>query len=731
MADGTNVTINVSSFQRYFKKDQNGMIHPISNPVMLDRSAEFLRKMMNSKATDIYSRIQEIQNNVDRKFASRPEGDSPVIGTGYKKFGDRPSKRMLKKAKEAGTKPPSEAEIRDHPDTRDRAKQIRLYAKEVYEFAVSLKDTAITERENLLADVEVWQAKTGGGFDNTKLGDVTRNAVDFVNRAHNSPDLVNSELGMLFTEEAINVGQELASIIGYGKIRPDSFTRVRFEQDTDGLIGASILKQGKKKHDSESSARIKFELGVDTSELVGKTVYDKFTSEYVEARVIDAIATALDSTTVSAETLVNMIIILARIQKHGWKEADEPDWLPIKIGDKYLVPKDGKSRSIKPTGGGAGAISAMMGQSFQRAIQEHGWKRMPSLMKPEDAKRVCFEHQRIARSNGYQVLPLDWSAYDATLPGAFIATAFEYTVKPSVDPAYHAFVDVSSWANCHKTVMLNTNILEELDLKVEAPHVDVKGVTLAYIINALDSGDKWTHSMGSLVNYIFQRVIARLLGYEYPEWAGLAAGDDTSFVLPESLVDLTSAENTYKPIEQIAALAKMEINAMKQIWIVYMGEVTNHFLQLVYHYALNIQGVGSMTRPLAAMYTTEKDKDLIPPDQMMAEVSRASNGYNNEVSVEKGCEFWLNDEQVLLSLYQEHGEATFQFLIDAAGGLDKVLQSASFTGKANIKQYIESKEGPIYEINAIAARVSSRMSPAEVPLADAIALMTEKPGESK
>jgi hypothetical protein len=381
---------------------------------------------------------------------------------------------------------------------------------------------------------------------------------------------------------------------------------------------------------------------------------------------------------------------------------------------KYLEAKPGKGRSIYPPEAIIEAVSGMAGQAFQQAVQEIKWGKMPSLMKPSDARRTVSLHQKKARREGYQVLPLDWSKYDATLKGWMMATALEYIVRPLFMDQYKAFIDVAIFEVCHKIMVVpDFSGLDDEDFS-DKPTDSVKGLKLYPLVNGLISGIKWTHILGSLVNRALQGVIAYYLGYEYPIWAGVAAGDDTLLVVPNELVDLTSAEKTYAMIEQIAEdKFGMEINAGKQIWFVVEDEVVAHFLQLIYHDGLGIEGVGSIIRALAAMFTSERDKNLEISEQLMAEISRASNGYDNPF-IEDGVEFWLEKEQVLLYLYQNFGEEAVVLLAEASGGLEKVLQSASYSGKEAISQYMEEKSGPMYEVNSIAARVSSRLDPVSV-----------------
>lgn len=350
-------------------------------------------------------------------------------------------------------------------------------------------------------------------------------------------------------------------------------------------------------------------------------------------------------------------------------------------------------------------------------------------MNDEDAATVVFEHQQLARSKGYQVISLDWSAYDATIRGAFMATTLEYAVKPTINENYHSFMDATMYTLCHKTIQFPAGLhgidLDFSDVDSESMS-DVKGYKLVYATNGLISGDKWTHIIGSLVGLTLQAVMFEMLtGEEYPEWAGKQAGDDTLMVWPERLVKLDSAEETVKPMAEWAELIGMKINAAKQTWWVYRGELAAHFLQRVYHVALSVKGIGSIVRSLASMFTSEKDKNLKTNEQLIATTSRASNGYN-DMYVEEGVAFWLEHDQVHLRLYQTYDEGTLDYLIDVSGGLDSVVDDASFNGKRFLQQYSSTKDGPMFEVNRIAARVSSRMLESTVSIEEARKLVGEK-----
>lgn len=707
------------------------MIHPIPDPSILERDKVWFRKSLNSKSSGIDKRIREISFRTDVETAGRPEGDTPVIAAGFALFGDRPSKD-IEPSSSRTRGGPSEADVSKSDLTVQRATKIREYAVKLMHWAEDRFKRATTDREKLIAEVNVWQAKTGGGFDNTSVGEIGRSALNFVKSAQEDIKL-DPTFERLFVKYSQKLGQELVGLLGHGSVEPDNYLKVRFEQDTDGMIGNSVFSASNKKLDSEKANRIKISSGVDVSRLVGTKVDDKLREETVDARVVDGISLALKSVLIGPYNLNNVIIYLARIQKHGWKLADSPDDIVVKFGDKYVVPKDGKGRSIYPPGAILGAVSAMIGSAFQNALIDKKWNKMPSLMNDEDAATMCFEHQQLARTHGHQVLSIDWSSYDATIRGAFMATIFEYAVKPTVRENFHPFIDATMYTLCHKTMVFPAGMKEVdfdfSDIK-DGTVTDVKGYKLVYVSNGLISGDKWTHVIGSLVGLVLQAVIYEMItGKEYPVWAGKQAGDDTLMVLPDEYVDLSSAETTVKPISDIADSIGMKINAGKQTWWVYAGELAAHFLQRVYHVALDVKGIGSIVRSLASMFTSENDKNLSISEQLVATTSRASNGWN-DLYVEDGVEFWLEHDQVHLRLYQEYDEGALDILIDTSGGLDSVTDDASFTGKRFLSQYSKTKDGPMFEINRIAARVSSRMEESGVRLEEVWELLGEKESQN-
>lgn len=375
MADGKDVRINVEAMRSYFMRNTNEMIHPVPNRDVLDRDTVWTRRLLNSRATGADSRIREISLSTDVKMAGRPEGDTPVIAAGFSLFGDRPSKSITPKAKNAKGGP-SQADVASHQTTVERATKIREYGKLLIDWAQDKFDNAVTDEEKLIAEVNLWQSMTGGGFDNTSVGEIGRSALNFVTSAQKDIKL-DPRFEKLYVKYSQKLGAELVRELGHGNIQPDNYYKVRFDQDTDGMLGNSVLSASNKKLDSEKAARIKMISGVDVSSLVDSVVDDKLRGEQVDARVVDAMSMALKGMLISPYNTTNVIVYLARIQKHGWKLVDKPDNITVKVGEKYLVPKDGKGRSIYPPGAMLGAVSAMIGSAFQRAVQEMKWKKMP------------------------------------------------------------------------------------------------------------------------------------------------------------------------------------------------------------------------------------------------------------------------------------------------------------------------------------------------------------------
>ena len=105
--------------------------------------------------------------------------------------------------------------------------------------ALAMQEQAETPRDKLIADVEVWQAGTGGGFDNNKLGDIARSVANFVNESQG--DMYDDETGQVYVNECMKIGKELAAKIGYGTLEPVNYLRVRYEQDTDGQIAWPVF----------------------------------------------------------------------------------------------------------------------------------------------------------------------------------------------------------------------------------------------------------------------------------------------------------------------------------------------------------------------------------------------------------------------------------------------------------------------------------------------------------
>lgn len=202
---------------------------------------------------------------------------------------------------------------------------------------------------------------------------------------------------------------------------------------------------------------------------------------------------------------------------------------------------------------------------------------------------------------------------------------------------------------------------------------------LAGTYNGLGSGAKLTHVGGSLYGeLIIHHCIPEILGYEGV--SGPQAGDDTSLAIPEDLIDLTSAENTYQPISDAAARFGLELNASKQMWVVGANEVVNIFLQYNYNYNLNMKGIGTAVRYYVAYPFAEREKFLSIGEQYMAIISKFNNGVTNPW-IKTWIAKWFKQDDYICAIFKEYGVKAFNDVIVASIGtsIDEVSKRLEIT----------------------------------------------------
>jgi len=653
--DGLNFRLAGDCLTEYFNNDKYGSFIPDPSKLRMESVAERLQKQLNAD-TGLFSRLAEIYERTDVMFTDNPLGNTPVIGAGFKKFGKRPHtpkrRRDLMAGEGIGQNSAKQLAVRET--------KIEDSQKELMGLHASLKPVETDKRMKLLWDVESDQVMTGGGFDNNVVGGVHHSALNFIIDSSTPIDYENSELSKIIVEGCIWVRNLLIKEgIPLGSLKPLGASVVRADQDTDGMFGYPMFAKGNDPLTIDLAKRLAIESGVDTRSFVGKIVEDSTTKVVYPFRVIDAGGFVLDNKVWNVEEITSLVILLARIQKHGWKTE----------GDR-LIAKDGKTRSVYPNAFIPAMLEAMVMTPFLRKMKEVKVSIMPSLQ--DKPTRVAMIRSQIveALAQGYDYLAADWSKYDASVKGSILATMIQLVVKPFYHVNYYYWVDLATHILTYKYLLCNTELLkmdpEMLEkARASAPNITVKSYTLFGLVDGLISGAKFTHGGGSLYGEtVIHYGVAKLLGWK--PIRGAQAGDDTLVGVPLDRIDVTSVERTYEPIIAAAERFGLHANASKQIWHQCDGEVVKVFLQDTYHSAADIWGVGSIFRPASAVFFSERDKGLTVPLQLMAEIARMNQGADNPF-VKPVVEWWLSEERYLGWLFKEHGVNGFRKIIEAVG----------------------------------------------------------------
>jgi hypothetical protein len=653
--DGLNLKITGDTMKEYFTIDKYGSFIPDPSKLRMEAVADRIKKQLNTK-TGLFSRLAEIYERTDVRFTDNPLWNTPVIGAGFKLFGKRPylsSKRADYLAGEGiGQKLTKLLE--------KRGVKIKQFQTDLMELHSSVEPSTSDERTHLLWQVEKDQSMTGGGFDNNYPGGVHESALDFISVSAEQIDYEDSELSKVVVEGCVWL-RELLQKEGMpiGGLKPVGASAARAEQDTDGMFGWPIFAKGNDALTEDLAKRLLIESGVDTRSHVGETVTDYTTKVTYPFRVIDAGGSILDNLVISANDVLSIVILLARIQKHGWT---------LKNGQ--LVAKDGKTRSVYPNAFIPAIIEAMVMTPFLKKLKEIKASIMPSLQ--DKPTRVAMIRSQIveALSQGHDYLPADWSKYDGSVKGSILATIIQLTVKPFFNASWYPWVDLATYILTYKYLVCRTDLCSKFPeaftkAKNAAPYVDVKQWTVFGLVNGLISGAKFTHGGGSFYGeVVIHYGIPTLLGWK--PIRGAQGGDDTMMGVPIESIDLSSAEKTYTPIADVAKRFSLKMNLSKQIWYVSNGEVVKVFLQDSYHSKTDIWGVGSIFRPASAVFMSERDKNLSIPEQLMAEIARMNQGADSPF-VKPVVEWWLSRERYLGWLFKEYGVNGFQKLIDTIG----------------------------------------------------------------
>lgn len=704
--DGLGLKFTKSPLEDNFDFDENGALIPCPDRLRMGDVQKGISRQLSAE-TGLYRRLTDMYFKTDVEFTDNPKGNSPVIGFGVRRYGKRPLNVSFRERYSNASKrdPIIDAQL------KKRERKIEADQQRMYDLHQSLKPGDETSTEYVQWLMEGSQVMSGGGFDNNQIGDVQKSALLFVSKGNNHPEYKSTQFSQLVVEgsQVICDMIERAGVMK-GSLVPVGCSKVRMEQDNDGLIGYPLYEKGWKQLESDNATRLLLESGVDTRPFVGRDVVDPRTGQPTKFTNVNALAYILDHTVISDPAkLPSVITLLARIQKHGWK-LEAGQW----------EPKKSKTRSVYPNAALPGMIEAMVGTPFIKALQEHKFQFMPSLQDKPTRVAMIESLYKAGRSKGYEWLSLDESQYDATVIGGILATVMYYAVRPFFNSRYHDWVDMAIYALTYKYILCDTalcqiNAKEFDDAKKSGPYVDCKPFTLFGMVDGLISGAKFTHVGGSLYGgVVIHYAMPKLMGFE--PFIGVQAGDDCLWAYPKDRVNFQSMEETYKPVADMATKVGIEINHLKQVWFPVEGELVNVFLQDTYHESSATWGVGSIFRPLDSMAFSERTKDLSIAEQLLAEISRAEQGADS-CFVREGVRYWLNEEQFIGALFHEFGVSAFDKLVDSVGASVEQIAQRIDVGSFSFGVSKEAMKTGSLQILPIITEVSKDMT-FSVPLVD-------------
>ena len=670
--DGLDLKFTRSPLDGNFSFDEYGCLVPSRNNLRMEEVAQQVSRQLKAD-TGLYRKMTDMYARTDVEFTDNPAGNTPTLGAGMKRYGKRPLnvsfKERMGNLTEASASIQAQLNKRERKIVNDQRSYMALYD--------SLKPAKEEGMEYVTYLVEGDQVMTGGGMDNNSIGDVQKSALDFVKTGNTNGNMDSDPYSKYIVEGALKL-RELLEQAGMkpGSLKPAGCSEVRMNQDNDGLIGFPVYDHGWKELTDDIALRLLIQSGVDCRKLVGARATDPRTGESTTTRVVQAIAYVLDHTVISDPAkLPSIVTLLARIQKHGWKEEN---------GD--LVPKKSKTRSVYPNAALAGMIEAMVGDPIIKELQRLKVPFMPSLQDKPTRVQMIKELYQAGRAAGYEWLSLDESSYDATVIGKYFATMLYYTFRPFFNAKYYDWFDFAIYCLVYKYIVTDTALdlinSEEFNAaKVSGPWVEVKPFTIFGMTDGLISGAKLTHVGGSYYGgVVIHYAMPKVMGFE--PFIGVQAGDDCLWAYPRDRVDFSSMEKTYGPVEDTAKQLGITINKTKQIWHVVNDELVNVFLQDVYHEQSDTWGIGSIFRPLTAVFFSERDKGLSISEQLMAEISRMEQGADSPYAAD-GVRKWLQMEEFIGLLFKEFGVSAFNKIVESIGDsiedIAKTIDVGSFT----------------------------------------------------
>lgn len=716
--DGLDLKWSGDTLTKYFHFDKNGSLIPDNQYLQMEKVAAMIDRQ-NKADTGYYRRVSEMNYRTDVEFTNNPYGNSPTIGAGVKIFGPRPMEKVKFEGR-IDLKPSSELQKK----LKHREDKFEKNQQDIEALHASLEPDSSDSARKLLWLYEGDQMMTGGGFDGNEIGQVTESGLNFVLEGSKDFTYEDTQYSAYVVEGAKWLKGLLESWgLQPGSLKPQGAAFVRLAQESDGMIGWPVYAKALSRLTKQIATRLLIASGIDTRQFVDTTVVDTRTGERVKYRVVDAIARVLDLSTLDAADVPSIITLLARIQKHGWKK-----------DDGKLEPKPAKTRSIYPNSAIPGMIEAMTMAPFNDKLKELKVPFMPSLQDKPTRVAQIWSMIEYARSKGYDYLASDWSKYDSTVKGGPLATIIYYAVRPFFAAEYQPWVDFVCYCLTYKYLMLDDrlcalhNDLYSSALQ-QAKNVRVGHVSVFGITGGLISGAKFTHVGGSMYGEVVdQFCVAKVLGYE--PMVGPQAGDDTMQAIPISMIDTSSAERTYKKVQEAAEAFGLKMNLSKQMWIIADGEPLKVFLQDAYHYGTKVQGIGSIFRPYDAVFTSERNKGLSIAEQLAAEIARMNQGADSPF-VQEVVKHWLEREEMIGVLFKEYGKNAFEVIIQSIGlSPDEIAQRidvGSFSWGVD-RETLRSGNLPILPvIAAVSAKMDFKLNPSRV--FTAINVKQEEEGE--
>jgi hypothetical protein len=676
-------------------------------PLDMQRIGEAFKKSLGSNPGqgNLYASLRNVSRRVT-KNAIRPEGSSPVRGSGMLKFGPPIglSSEVAEKEKDA----------KKLEDRRDKIRKDQLSNREAM---VSYMDTfRDDERLACIADCEMHQITTGGGYDNTTPEEYFAQAVKFCVTAETLPP-VDADMRAAVVDACLELRDQLiADGMRLNSLKPTPFVKVRTDQainSTDGVMGFPFLKHGKDPFTEKECRAVKSVYQVDLSWMLAGDIDDGYGYKG-PARCMDAVGQLLSEVNYDLNQMLPFYVGFQRIQRHGWKE----------LAEDGVVAKDGKVRLVSvPDVVWGGGVGAMVGDAWQKEVEEKQVKCFCGYFEPEKQAEVIFEMCKTAAENDCIVLSTDESQYDASLKADILATIFNLVVKPFFEEAYHPLVDMTAISLICKVMVVDAegyHSVKDVAGSDELIKMEVKDWVLVFVAGGgMPSGHKMTSQGDSLYGMVtVVKAPRRLMNCRLPREIthdGCMLGDDCLKVERRDAYDTTNEETVYGQLSEVLARFGITVNPAKQLWVVYGDEPVAQFLQKIYHFALNIKAVGSASRVLQQVDFSENSPvNLTTEEQAVAQISVMQNGYNNPF-IGKAIEIWLSSDPGLTYLFQTLGLSAWDYLIGKVSpdNVKSVLHLETRGGNSTPQSATEVSNNISLEIVKVIADTAAGMPPSQ------------------